>query len=132
MSDLSDRYSCHTHGKEVADDCVACEVYGDITKLCKRIAELHEQLAAAQSQEVCTQPHADPFGECPWCERDRLRAALECADTALKFYGQHTQNCTVRVYRDIAEIELEVRPTCSCNYSARVAEIAKALEAGDD
>ena len=40
---ISDRYSCQEHGKDKHEDCVACEVYGDIAELVERIAELSQQ-----------------------------------------------------------------------------------------
>jgi hypothetical protein len=96
----------------------------ELSEARKRIAELEALARQANHERLVIQKLSE--------RNIRLRAALESAETALKFYGHHTQNCTVRVYRDIAEIEPEVRPACSCNYSARVAEIAKALEAGDE
>ena len=46
---ISDRYSCQEHGQDKHEDCIACEVYGDIAELVDRIAELeahNEQLLA--------------------------------------------------------------------------------------
>ena len=42
---ISDRYSCQEHGQDKHEDCIACEVYGDIAELVERIAELEQQLA---------------------------------------------------------------------------------------
>ena len=44
---LSDRYSCQEHGTDKHEDCIACEVYGDIAELVERIAELETQLTDA-------------------------------------------------------------------------------------
>lgn len=43
----------------------------------KEVADLREQLAAAQSREVCTVAHSDEVMEfCPYCKIERLRGDL--------------------------------------------------------
>ena len=44
---LSDRYSCQEHGTDKHEDCIACEVYGDIAGLVDRIAELEDAIKYA-------------------------------------------------------------------------------------
>jgi len=50
---ISDRYSCQEHGQDKHEDCIACEVYGDIAELVDRISELeiHSELYATRYTE---------------------------------------------------------------------------------
>ena len=50
---LADRYSCQEHGQDKHEDCIACEVYGDIAELVDRISELeiHSELYATRYTE---------------------------------------------------------------------------------
>lgn len=50
----------------------------------KEVADLREQLAAAQSREVCTVAHSDEVMEfCPYCKIERLRGDLSETRIAL-------------------------------------------------
>ena len=52
---ISDRYSCQEHGQDKHEDCIACEVYGDIAELVERIAELEQQ--AKHWEDTCDAQH---------------------------------------------------------------------------
>ena len=91
MTNLADRYSCQEHGTDRHEDCIACEVYGDIDGLVKRIAELEHELAKYLGAE------ANEYGQSQQriaeleAEQDRLREALqEIANKELSGWATHT------------------------------------------
>jgi hypothetical protein len=62
---------------------------------------LREQLAAAQSKEVCTVPHSDEVLEfCPYCKIERLQFELAevmvAVDESHKAYDRLAETCTER------------------------------------
>ena len=87
----------HDHGAE--EYCAALEAERDSAvktmlairdqrdKYSAEVADLREQLAAAQSKEVCTVAHSDEVMEfCPYCKIERLQARLAGWDKAADFY----------------------------------------------
>ena len=49
-----------------------------ISEFANENKDLHEQVAALESREVCTQPHDDEvIAGCPYCEIERLRKQLD-------------------------------------------------------
>ena len=62
----------HNHG-EYNDDCPICYLDAEVERLSAENSDLHEQIAALESKEVCTKPHDDHVIDgCPYCRLEDI------------------------------------------------------------
>ena len=119
MTDLAHRYSCEEHGTDKHEDCIACEVYGDIAGLVERIAELEESDESMKEilrRNIATTEKAE-------AERDRAlrRSEKYCLDLGEK-------ETTVTELR----AEVELTKGISDGFSVALMEAEAKLKAVED